>query len=91
MTCGNMSIHHIQDYGIAHVSIYFAMLLLTLFFGIIINTLHPICNFVDSIETKAAEFVKMPRMTPPTKRKFTAADKESPLLQKDGKIQSCTS
>jgi hypothetical protein len=82
-TRGDTSIQHIEDYATAHVSNYFGMLMFILFFGITVNTLPPVRDFVDSIEVKAAELVKTPRMTPPTKRARTAADEESPLLQKD--------
>jgi hypothetical protein len=52
-----------------------------LFFGIILNTLPPVRDFVESIETKAAELVRTPRMTPtPPRKKRTAADEESPMM-----------
>ena len=63
-THGNTNISHISDYATAHVYKYFLVLMGILFFGIFINTLPSVRDFVDSIETKAAELVKTPRMTP---------------------------
>lgn len=84
-TRGDLNISHVQDYATAHVYKYFFVLMCILVFGIILNTLPSVRDFVDSVETRAAELVKTPRMTPPTKRPPSrqAADEESPLLQKD--------
>jgi POT family proton-dependent oligopeptide transporter len=80
-TRGNTNISHISDYATAHVYKYFLVLMGILFFGIILNTLPPVRDFVESIETKAAELVRTPRMTPtPPRKKRTAADEESPMM-----------
>lgn len=83
-TRGDLNISHVEDYATAHVSNYFLLLLSILVFGIFVNTLPPVRDFVDSVEAKAAELVKTPRMTPPLKKgRRIGGDEESPLLQKD--------
>jgi len=82
-TRGDTNISHVQDYATAHVYKYFLVLMCILAFGIIVNTFPPVRDFVDGVEERAAELIKTPLMTPPTRKMREAADEESPLLQKE--------
>ena len=72
---GNTNIQHIQDYATAKVANYFLVLLGILIFGIVVNTMPPVRDFVESVEEQAAELVKTPQL-----RKRPEKDEESPLL-----------
>ncbi|GKY96342.1 hypothetical protein MPSEU_000593900 [Mayamaea pseudoterrestris] len=77
---GNTDLHLIQDYATAHVGNYFLVLIGILLFGVFINTLPRVRDFVDKVEQTVTELVRTP-MTPrhpPT----TRSDEETPLLRR---------
>jgi hypothetical protein len=78
---GDTNIQHIQDYATAHVGNYFLVLLSVMLFGIVLNALPGVRDFVASIEEKAADLVKTPvlRKGSPPKKGYSV-DEESPLL-----------
>lgn len=57
---GNANIQHIEDYSTAHVGNYFMALLFIMIFGIILNVLPWVRDFVSSVEQKTADLVKTP-------------------------------
>jgi POT family proton-dependent oligopeptide transporter len=61
---GTTNIHHLRDYATAKVVNYFWILELICIFGIVINVLPPIKNWVADLEETAAETVKSPMSTP---------------------------
>jgi POT family proton-dependent oligopeptide transporter len=73
---GDTNIQHVEDYATAHVSKYFWVLVGILLFGVFLNTLSVVRDFVDSVEKSAIDLVKTPI---PSRR---AADEETPLLRK---------
>jgi len=77
---GNANIQHIDDYVTAHVFKYFQVLIGILLFGIILNVLPSVSNFVEGVETKASQIVRTPAIGKRTSNKL----EESPLLRKFG-------
>jgi proton-dependent oligopeptide transporter, POT family len=72
---GTANLTHLRDYTAAHVSYYFAVLLVILAAGILVN-LHPrVRSFVEAVEERALEMTKTPVV-----RRRLGADEESPLL-----------
>jgi len=61
---GSTNIHHLRDYATAHVVNYFWVLEMVCVFGIVINILPCIKNWVEDLEEAAAETVKSPMSTP---------------------------
>ncbi|KAL3925937.1 MAG: hypothetical protein SGILL_000080 [Bacillariaceae sp.] len=59
---GNSNIGHIDAYATAHVGKYFTVLLCVMVFGIILNILPGVKEYVESIEERAAEIVKTPHI-----------------------------
>jgi POT family proton-dependent oligopeptide transporter len=77
---GDTNIQHIEDYTTAHVGNYFLVLLSVMLFGVVLNTLPGVRDFVASIEEKAADIVKTPVLRRGPQKKGYSADEESPLL-----------
>lgn len=73
---GDTNIQHVEDYVTAHVSKYFWVLVGILLFGVLLNTLPVVRDFVESVEETAFDLVK----TPISARR--GADEETPLLRK---------
>ncbi|KAL3803031.1 hypothetical protein ACHAWO_003830 [Cyclotella atomus] len=61
---GTTNIHHLKDYATAKVVNYFWILELICIFGIVINVLPSVKNWVADLEDAAAETVKSPMSTP---------------------------
>lgn len=84
---GTASISKVGDYVTARVDNYFFVLLIISIFGIVINLLPSIRDFVASIEEKATEMVKTPTMKRSPRfrrnqsRDSSVDDEESPLLR----------
>jgi len=76
---GDTNIQHIEDYTTAHVSRYFCVLVGILVFGIIINLLPSIRDYVDSVEKEAADLVRTPILQ---KRAMVSPGESTPLLKK---------
>eukprot|EP00934_Nitzschia_sp_Nitz4_P002750 Nitzschia sp. Nitz4//scaffold146_size56529//29606//31567//NITZ4_006577-RA/size56529-processed-gene-0.32-mRNA-1//1//CDS//3329536638//2740//frame0 len=57
---GTTEISHIEDYATAHVRKYFFLLLGMMGFGVIVNSLPSVRNYVSGVEERAAELVKTP-------------------------------
>lgn len=66
---GTTEISDLEDYVSAHVYKYFFVLLLICFFGVGVNLLPAVKNWVASIEEEAAEALKTPMATPKMGRK----------------------
>lgn len=76
---GNTNIQHIEDYATAKVEKYFFVLLGIMFFGICINILPSVRDFVTSVEQKAADIVRTPAL------KKRQIDEEAPLFTPQSK------
>jgi dipeptide/tripeptide permease len=75
---GKIKINSIEDYASAHVDNYFWVLLGISLFGVFINILPPVRDFVTSIEEKAIEMVKTPVMKKPKRhRRMTSFGRDS--------------
>jgi POT family proton-dependent oligopeptide transporter len=70
---GKIQINRIEDYASAHVDNYFWVLLSISLFGVFINILPPVRDFVASIEDKAIEMSKTPVMKKPIRHRRTAS------------------
>lgn len=83
---GNANIGQIEDYATAHVVKYFYVLLSIMVFGTIINLMPFVREYVESIEERAADFIKTPSIGTPRARRMhrvqrSFTDEEnSPLL-----------
>lgn len=64
---GTSNISHIEDYATAHVYKYFWVLFFISLFGVIINILPPVRQYVESIENKSIDLLKTPK-TPMIRR-----------------------
>lgn len=78
---GDENIGRIEDYATAHVSNYFGLLLLVMIFGVVINVVPSIKEFVESIEERASDLMKTPKIIP-SLRKHQREDQDQ---QKDAK------
>jgi POT family proton-dependent oligopeptide transporter len=84
---GNMNVYRIQDYATAHIGKYFCVLVCILLFGIVINTLPSVREFVDSVEKQVSDLVRTP-MTPRHPPTILSSggddddDEETPLIRK---------
>ena len=89
---GEAHIHKLDDYASAKVVNYFWLLEAVALFGVIINVLPSIKNWVADIEETAAETVKSPMSTPvirknlmqrrkQRKRNSDGDDEETPLIR----------
>ena len=84
---GLAHIHKLEDYASAKVVNYFWLLEGIAMFGVIVNLLPPVKNWVASIEEAAAEAVKTPMNTPiirkklQQRRKDRENDEETPLIK----------
>lgn len=79
---GKANLNTIEDYVEAHVYKYFVVLFGILLFGIGINVLPGVRNYVENMEDQAAELLKTPIITKRT------AGEQSPLLPKHLQQQS---
>jgi hypothetical protein len=61
---GNENIGHVEDYASAHVGNYFVVLLSIMIFGVFINVLPWVKEYVESIEEQASDLAKTPSNTP---------------------------
>ena len=88
---GVAHIHKLEDYVTANVVNYFWLLEFVTMFGVIINVLPSIKNWVASIEEAAAEAVKSPMSTPNIRKNLmqrkkvrkqdnSGNDEETPLI-----------
>lgn len=89
---GEAHIHKLEDYASAKVVNYFWLLEAIAMFGVIVNVLPPVKNWVAGIEDAAAEVVKSPMSTPVIRknlmqrRKYrrqqsSGPDEETPLVR----------
>lgn len=60
---GNENIGHIKDYTTAHVGNYFMLLFYVMVFGVLINVLPCVREYVELIEEQALDFMKTPTVT----------------------------
>ena len=74
---GDNNIICLDDYVTAHVNKYFWVLVAILVFGILLNTLTSIKEFVESVEQQAADLVKTPVL-----RKYLPPGEMTPLIGK---------
>ncbi|KAL7485725.1 hypothetical protein ACHAW6_011331 [Cyclotella cf. meneghiniana] len=81
---GTTNIHKLKDYASARVVNYFWVLEFVCIFGIVINVLPSIKNWVASIEESAAETVKSPLSTPSIRKTLMQRRK----LRKEGSSSS---
>lgn len=82
---GTTRITHLDDYASAHVDNYFLLLFGISLFGVLLNVLPPVREYVEDVESKAADIIKTPKtpMLPP-RREREAAEQEiesSPLIR----------
>jgi hypothetical protein len=77
---GTTNIQYIEDYATAKVGNYFFVLFGIMVFGVIVNTLPWVRDFVSSVEYTAAEIVKTPVLRKPQPGTRDHADEASPLL-----------
>jgi len=61
---GRAHISTLEDYSEAHVAKYFWLLFGIALFGVVINILPPVKNWLESVEEQAADLVKTPKPTP---------------------------
>jgi POT family proton-dependent oligopeptide transporter len=88
---GVAKIHKLNDYASAKVVNYFWLLEIISIFGVVLNLLPPVKNWVASIEEVAAEAVKTPMNTPmirknlkqrrKDRRRSSGNDEETPLIK----------
>mmetsp|Transcript_20661 Transcript_20661/g.31506 ORF Transcript_20661/g.31506 Transcript_20661/m.31506 type:complete len:313 (-) Transcript_20661:111-1049(-) len=89
---GLAHIHKLSDYSTAKVVNYFWLLEAIAMFGVIVNLLPPVKNWVASIEEAAAEAVKTPMNTPMIRKNLKQRrkdrggtnsnnDEETPLIK----------
>ena len=71
---GTTAIGHIDDYATAQVGKYFYVLLGVMLFGVLINILPSVRDFVNDIENRAADLLKTPVLS---KRHFGGRDEET--------------
>ena len=77
---GTTNISYIEDYATAHVKYYFLVLLGIMIFGILLNVLPAVRDFVTSIEELAADIVK----TPAVSRMNSMNISKSPVASRGG-------
>ena len=77
---GTTNISYIEDYATAHVKYYFLVLLGVMIFGILLNILPAVRDFVTSIEELAADIVK----TPAVSRMNSMNVSKSPVASRGG-------
>jgi proton-dependent oligopeptide transporter, POT family len=75
---GSTNLTHVGDYVTANIHQYFTVLVLILIFGIILNVLPSVRDFVDSIEQRATDLVKTPLLTP----RRSGGGESTPLLRR---------
>ena len=88
---GTANIHKLEDYSSAKVVNYFWLLEAVALFGVIINILPPVRQWVASIEEAASEDIKSPMSTPiirknlmqrrQQRRESSENDEETPLVK----------
>lgn len=79
---GNENIGHVEDYASAHVGNYFVVLLSIMIFGVFINVLPWVKEYVESIEERALDLAKTPSNTPTSVLRRRNDEESSPLLVK---------
>jgi proton-dependent oligopeptide transporter, POT family len=77
---GTNSISHIDEYATAHIARYFWLLLGICIFGVWINLLPQVREFVESIEEKATDLLKSPK-TPKAPPRVLRDEEQSPLIR----------
>jgi POT family proton-dependent oligopeptide transporter len=84
---GSAHISLLEDYVTARVDYYFIVLLFIALFGVFVNTLPMVRDFIASIEERATDLIKTPTMkrSPFLRRRVLSQDysddEESPLVQ----------
>jgi len=61
---GDQNIGRLEDYATAHVGNYFGLLMGIMIFGIVINVVPSIKEYVESIEERASDLMKTPKIIP---------------------------
>jgi POT family proton-dependent oligopeptide transporter len=77
---GTNSISHIDEYATAHVGRYFWLLFGICIFGVWLNLLPQVREFVASIEERATDVLKSPR-TPKVPPRALRDEEQSPLIR----------
>jgi POT family proton-dependent oligopeptide transporter len=77
---GTNSISHVDEYATAHIGRYFWLLFVICIFGVWLNLLPQVREFVESIEDKATDLIKSPK-TPKVPPRALRDEEQSPLIR----------
>ncbi|KAL3930798.1 MAG: hypothetical protein SGBAC_011607 [Bacillariaceae sp.] len=77
---GTTSISHIDEYSTAKIGNYFYVLLGIMLFGVALNILPPVRDFVDGIENRAVDLLKTPKIQRGRPRRDEEMDENTALL-----------